>query len=179
MSYDSSKFQRAVTKCLSRAIVDVAEGEFVRLSKDKSPVAQAEEIREALRELLKLSSGSEMPNYENSWVPLMYLTWYHPRQVNLAYSIVLNSLRQLSTDRCRPEKLYIVDYGCGTLAMQFGIALAQLKCKIGGFATPEIRMDALDTSEPMIELGKRVWNRFIKLLPPPSIVNLISCSQTS
>lgn len=114
----------------------------------------------AFDELGKLVTD-QMPNYSHEWVPPLYLTWYHPSQVNLAYSIIMKRLRNKVTNKSNPTKnLYVVDFGCGTLAMLFGVAIAELRCRMDGCRTPQIRVDSMDTSKPMTDLGKKVWKRF-------------------
>lgn len=59
----------------------------------------------AFDELGKLVTD-QMPNYSHEWLPLLYLTWYHPSQVNLAYSIIMKHLKHgLTTESTSNRKL--------------------------------------------------------------------------
>ncbi|MYA62800.1 MAG: hypothetical protein F4X94_09540 [Dehalococcoidia bacterium] len=112
--------QQEVTKALSNAIVEEAQREFERLSAGMGTRDIAYSVENALRELRRLSS-SEMPQYDDRWVALFYLTWYQPRQINTVYRMLRGYL--IREDIVGSE-LLIVDFGCGALATQFGVALA-------------------------------------------------------
>lgn len=66
--------QVAVAKALDASIADVAEKEFVRLSRGLSAQETAEQILKALKALEGLQQN-EMPDY-NAWDGLFYLTWH-------------------------------------------------------------------------------------------------------
>ena len=158
-SNNENQFEQ-VLKCLEDAIVSVAEEEFDRLSKGDTPIYRVARVCSAFKELDKLRTD-QMPDYSHQWLPLLYLTRYHPSQVNLAYSIVMNYLkRKAATGSMANKTLYMFDFGCGTLAMLFGVALAELKCRMDGHPIPQIRVDSMDASKPMTELGEKVWERF-------------------
>ena len=150
--------QPAVTRCLSQAMVDVAEWEFNRLRKGMSDVAVARAVEGALKSLDDLRWGI-MPSY-GDWTALFYLTWHHPNHVNLAYSMIKAMLEK--SKRRLPNDLYVLDFGCGTLATQFGLALAiaDLRDKQ---PVKSVRVRPIDDSEPMVRLGKKAWDRFGEL----------------
>lgn len=150
--------QLTVTRCLSQAIVDVAAWEFNRLRKGMSDVAVARAVEGALRSLKGLASG-KMPAY-NHWTTLFYLTWHHPNHVNLAYSMIMATLK--NTGKELPSDLYLLDFGCGTLAMQFGLALAIADLR-DTQPVKSVRVRCIDDSEPMVRLGKKTWDRFGEL----------------
>ena len=150
--------QQAVTEALSEAIVQVARNEFVRLSRGLEHDQKSECVEDALRQLRDLGRGI-MPNYDNRWVALFYLTWYQPRQINIAYRIVKRYLQESSLDRS--NELFIIDFGCGALAMQFGVSLAFADIAQLGKSTPKIKILSIDSSGDMIRIGRRAWRRFI------------------
>ena len=57
-------------------------------------------------------------------------------------------------------KLHVVDFGCGTLAMQFGIALAAANALQKGQCLTAIRIDLIDSSRAMIDMGLKIWDQF-------------------
>ena len=161
MNYENH-FQQAITECLEKAIVSVALDEFDRLSKGVPPIYRGARVYTAFDELGKLLTD-KMPDYNHEWLPLLYLTWYHPSQVNLAYSIIMKHLKHgLTTESTSNRKLYVFDFGCGNLAMLFGVAIAELRCRMNGHQTVQIRVDSMDSSKPMTDLGEKVWKRFNK-----------------
>ena len=107
------------TIILDEVITTVSEQEFNRLAKDLNTDQITKKVLGALESLGKLQKG-EMSDYHDEWVALFY-HWYQPSQINLAYSMIKSITN--STDILN-EKLHIVDFGCSSLAMQFGVALA-------------------------------------------------------
>ena len=151
--------KQAVADCLSKAIVDVAEWEFNRLKEGMSDVEVAQAVEGALKSLDKLRLG-KMPSYDDDWTTLFYLTWYHPNHVNLAYSMITAMLK--NTGRELPSDLYLLDFGCGTLAMQFGLALAVADLR-DEQPVKSVRVEPIDSSDPMVRLGEKAWDKFGEL----------------
>ena len=149
----------AVAKALARALVKVAEDEYQRLSKelngDRVEIAKA--VEKALRELRELW-GNKMPCYNDDWVPLLYSTWYQPSHVNLAYSMI--EQRREDDALTKTGRLHVVDFGCGPLAMQFGVALAVADALQRGERIDSIRVDLVDSSRGMIDMGRKIWCQF-------------------
>ena len=133
-----------LTDCLSRSLVDVADEAFRKQSRSLTKDQLAATVTRSLRSLDELKQG-RMPDYHNEWVALMYATWYHPGQVSLAWSII-NSMRPRFEGA-----LYIVDFGCGSLAMRFGVALTVADALGRGESIGKIRVHSTDPSGVMIE----------------------------
>ena len=145
--------QQAIKDALDKAIVVVAEEEFQRLSSGLPLHEIADRVDCALKELEKLQWG-EIPKYKDEWVALCYLTWYQPSHINLAYSIIKASGVRLK------DRLHIVDFGCGALAMQFAVALSVADALDDSQSFNRVRVDSIDTSKPMISIGKKLWKQF-------------------
>ncbi|MCY3867959.1 MAG: hypothetical protein OXG87_00305 [Gemmatimonadetes bacterium] len=136
---------------LDEVITTVSEQEFNRLASGLNINEKPEDkVRYALESLGKLGIG-EMSDYHDEWVALFY-HWYQPAHINLAYSMIKST-------GILNEKLHIVDFGCGSLAMQFGVALA-VADKINKKSITEIRIDSIDTSPAMIKVGQKMWELF-------------------
>lgn len=115
--------QKLTTKALDKAITKVVCDEFNRISKNLSDVETAQKVEYALDQLSKLQRGV-MPKYDE-WVALFYASWYQPAQINLAYSMITDMVKEICDGALTSTgKLYVYDFGCGALAMQFGVALA-------------------------------------------------------
>ena len=142
---------------LDDVITTVSEQEFNRLASGLTINEKRKKVRDALGSLKKLQK-SEMSDYHDEWVALFY-HWYQPSQINLAYSMIKSIIN--STDILN-EKLHIVDFGCGSLAMQFGVALAVADTiiTINKKSITEIRIDSIDTSQAMINIGQKMWTLF-------------------
>ena len=157
-----AEHQKAVTRALSDAIVTVAEDELARLSPGLDEDKRAKAIESALKGLKSLQSG-RMPDYENEWVALFYITWYQPAQINLAYSMINTMAKRRDPEDAvltDSGKLHVVDFGCGALAMQFAVALAAADALQKGDRLASIRIDSMDTSQAMIHIGHKVWEHF-------------------
>ena len=149
---DRSKYQESVAKALDKAIAKVAKTESRRLMKSKSRKKAAKGIETALHDLEGLQKG-EIPYYDDKWLPLLYSTWYQPSHINLAYSMINKMAKRRDPKRAvltRKGKLHVVDFGCGTLAMQFGVALAAADAIQQGQPLTSIKIDLIDSSQPMI-----------------------------
>ena len=152
----------AVKRALDRAIASVANEEFHRLSSGMSLSDKANKVEWALKELRKLQSG-RIPEYSDEWVALFYLTWYQASQINLVYSVI----KEMGNNGVAiSDNLHIVDFGCGSLAMQFGVAFAAADVIEEGNSIRRIEIELIDDSAPMIRLGHEVWKQFKRELSP-------------
>ncbi len=159
------KIQNA-TNILDRVITTVSEQEFNRLASFLHTDRIKKKGLDALESLGKLQKG-EMSDYHDEWVALFY-HWYQPAQINLAYSMIKSIINSTGISN---EKLHIVDFGCGSLAMQFGVALAMADTKNKKSIT-EIRIDSIDTSQAMIKIGQKMWELFkLRACRYPKIYN--------
>ena len=144
--------RQAVANAIDNALTTVAMREYNRLANGMSPEQIKGKIEYALDSLGELSNTrGNMPSYDE-WVALFY-HWYQPSQVNLAYSMIKSTT-------IVNDKLYIVDWGCGSLAMQFGVALATADALEQMQPVSEIRIDSLDTSDAMVNMGQKIWEQF-------------------
>lgn len=101
-----------------------------------------------------------MPDY-NDWDALFYALWYQPTQINLAYTLARDVLDNNNPLLTGDGTLQVVDFGCGALAMQFGLALAAAD----GFEEREIQTPVAilseDKSAPMRDMGLKLWTNFV------------------
>ena len=148
---DNLELRKLVACVIDEAIATVAEEEFNRLCEITNNVAQVgENIKAALESLAKLRDGLE-PEY-NEWDALFYVTWYQPRQINLALSILQELYQDVRKWQGPDLPLHIIDVECGALAVQFAMAI------LAAEGTPaecndNVTVNGIDPSEPM----KRDW----------------------
>lgn len=151
--------QKLTTEALDKAITKVVCDEFNHISKNLSDVETAQKVEYALDQLSKLQRGV-MPKYDE-WVAPFYASWYQPPQINLAYSMITDMLTETFDGVLAPTgKLYVYDFGCGALAMQFGVALAAADALRNGQKLDSVYIASSDTSEAMIGIGVKVWEQF-------------------
>ena len=141
-----------IADALDKAMTTVAEEEFNRLTRGLTNEQIVEKVLGSLRSLDRLRSG-QIPNYDE-WDALFY-HWYQPSHINLAYNIInlANGLR---------DQLHIVDFGCGALAMQFGVLLAAANAIERGQPITEIKIDSIDTSQAMVNVGQKIWEQLYR-----------------
>ena len=138
-----------IADALDKAIATVAEQEFNRLTRDLTNEQIAVKVVGSLRSLDRLRVG-KIPNYDE-WDALFY-HWYQPSHISLAYNTIklANGLS---------DQLHFVDFGCGALAMQFGVFLAAADAIERGQSITEIKIDSIDTSQAMIDVGQKIWEQ--------------------
>ena len=125
----------------------------------------AEKVYKALKSLDRLRSpdplGRSLPDYDD-WGALLYSVWYQPSQINLAHMLSLKIFdmskfaRQSGYDRHE-----ILDFGCGALAMQFGLALAFADLAEERGVLPNFNIAPWDASPAMISIGRSLWTKFV------------------
>ena len=99
-----------------------------------------------------------MPDYSDPMVVLWYTIQYQMRHINPAYTLIKDTTGNIGlTDAGR---LQVADFGAGCLAMQFGLALAVADALESRQDIAGVWLDAIDTSRPMMELGKKLWEEF-------------------
>lgn len=130
---------KLICTVVDKAIAAVAERSFQQLAVGVSP--------EEARGLFRSASGN-VSDFEDEWVVLNYLTWYQPRHINLVYSFLAHMEARL------PDRLQIVDLGCGAWAVQFALAIFAVA---SGQLSATVEVIGFDRSEPMTRAGKQLW----------------------
>ena len=151
-----------VAIAIDSAIQKAGEAEYQRLSDGLSLGECKSRVQLALNSLRLLQSG-EQPEYTDEWVALFYTLWYQPKQINLAYGMIkkMLSLRNSDSFILNPNgQLHVIDLGCGALAMQFVVALAATDAIAKGQNIKQITIHSSDTSQIMIDLGRKLWQQF-------------------
>lgn len=154
--------QERAAAVLDKAIAEVFRNEVEHLRQSLSDPDKAnKKVDCAINELDKLVGGT-MPLYDE-WVAPFYLSWYQPRQINLTYSMITDFVdkesvgKEILTDTGR---LYVFDFGCGALAMQFGVALAIADALQKNQKIHSAYVVSYDKSKAMTKVGKKVWKQF-------------------
>ncbi len=151
-----------VPRVLDRAVAKAVESEFARLTDGMSPVEKRGWISKS-SESLELLRTLDSPDYSDNMVALLYIVRYQLSHINLAYSIIKSMEEQAGSGNSTltdTGRLHVADFGCGSLAMQFGVALAVADALEQGQVISEVWIDSIDTSKPMIDMGRRVWTEF-------------------
>ena len=152
----------AITNAMDGVLRTVAEKEFRRLRRRKSAEEIAAKIHSALQSQKDLMKNV-MPKYDD-WDALMYILWYQPKRINLAYTLSKQLLKRDADQIQEAGALEVYDFGCGALAMKFGLALAVADQWPEGENSPTISVISEDSSKPMKSIGERLWETFLESL---------------
>ena len=147
-----------IADCMDSAFANVLEAEFTRLTAGMTANQIGARLYRSERSIGRLRNNRDMPDYSDPMVVLRYVILYQLGHVNLAYTLIKNGQRgPRLTDT---GALQVVDFGAGTLAMSFGAAMAVADALADGENVSEVRVDAIDTGHPMMELGLKLWSEF-------------------
>ena len=91
------------------------------------------------------------PTY-NAWDALFYLTWYQPRQINLALAAVAEY-------RKTPQPVHIIDIGAGALATAIAMAISAAAVEVSP-SNIDVEVHGIDPSDHMRSIGRRLLRRF-------------------
>ena len=175
MMNDSDR--QTVQTAIDEVIVKVSEEQWDRLAGDecdpRSRTCATQAIYTALESLDELKRGG-IPNYNDEWVALFYLTWYQPKQINLAYSVLTGISSNLESEnkplwirdgsKVENGKFYYIDFGCGCLATMFAVAIAAADSITHGKFISRIVIECIDNSSAMIDLGEKTWGKFVSYM---------------
>ncbi len=151
-----------IARVLDSAIAKAAESEFDQCTDGMSSTEKLRWVSEAAVSLDRLRS-LESPDYADEMVTLFYVARYQLSHVNLAYSLIKAMNDQAGVGHSTltdTGRLHVIDFGCGALAMQFGVALAVADALEQGQVISKVRVDSIDTSKSMLKMGRRVWAEF-------------------
>lgn len=154
-----------VAELLDEAVANVAGQKFLEVTGPLTNSEKASCIQEAASSLNALQQGGT-PDYDNRLVAAFYMLQYQLQHINLTYSMIFNSHRagREYEGITTTETLHVVDYGCGALAMTFGVLLAAADGLEAGDHIKMIRIDSLDPAVPVVEFGVEIWERFLELV---------------
>lgn len=143
----------AIVYCFDNAFATVLDSEFKRIRDGENQQSIDGWLCESEANIDLLMSGRS-PNYTDPMVCLRYLVKYQLRQINLAYSLVKDSQRGIHL--VSTKRLHVVDFGAGSMAMAFGVALAIADALESGEEIDSVLIDNIDTSMPMMKLGLKL-----------------------
>lgn len=170
----------AFFNAIDRAMVKAAEAAFKTLCNGKAKGEVATRVNEVLNALALLSDGIS-PDYSNPWVAPFYLTWYQPGHIVLASRLI----RQLNMTRGGSailgpgyNSLRVVDFGCGTVPMQFALAWAGATAIEEAANLERVNVESCDIAEPMVRMGISAWNQFkLEIKNEPDLKPLVGVSK--
>ena len=147
----------AARDALDRAIAEVAEAEFKRLSDQLVTDSPGAALGRAVESLHRGLEPQSQPSY-SEWEALYYLRRFLPRQVNLAYSILRGKYPEGIRTGFR-----MVDVGCGPRVAQ--LAVSVLAAEGAGASSvsdvaKRVAVAGIEPSGPMRALGEKLWRAY-------------------
>ena len=171
--------KRALASALDAAIDFAAHETFVQASIGWNGSKKERELGQAYRDLHDSLSRLEMPDYRYPLVPAFYALWYQPLQINLAWASFRQIVQRRSGSLDNLSALRVVDFGCGALAVKFGLCLAALELAQDGRPFPPIQLDLVDDSDAMVAIGEQIWQSFVaRLARQPDLYDRIPVVET-
>ena len=164
--FDFSDDMQIIQTTLEEALVKIAEEKWQKLvanlrSSDSRDL-EKQYVEKSLRSLKRLQEDG-MPNYDE-WDSLFYFTYYQPRQVNLAFSILCAMRTDRDIFESENRKIRFIDYGCGCLATIFAVSMAAADSISRGIHIEKIKFDFYDKNTDMINAGEEIWGEFVKAM---------------
>ena len=149
----------------------VATHEYHEIAGRLSLKQQNKQIASAFHQLATMAHGKGEPDFDDPWIALFYLLWYHPRQVNLFYSIFRPLLESQAAADPPCSAFQIVDFGCGALAAQMGLMLAYHSA-FEPDHMPHVAITNIDRSKSMTAFGRHLWTEWSRELDRAGLTNL-------
>ena len=163
--YDRRSLVKALDQAIANAANDtldaaLAKPPFNRMSayeQNQRVSTIADNMRSNLR-------GLRSPDYNNDILAAAYLLEYHAQHVGLAHAIVNQIVNSRGGSKLivgDSGRLHVVDLAAGTLAMQFGVAIAVADALIQGELIERVIVDSVDISPAMLKVGRIAWDKFV------------------
>ena len=152
-----------VAGLLDAAVAKSGETEFQRLTAGLTSIQRASSVDKAANSVNRVQQLA-MPKYEEELVALFYAVRFHLSHVNLAYSMITRMVAmrdRVNFQLTDTGRLHIVDFGCGTMVMRFGVILAVADALERGQNIEEVHIDSIDPNIPMVNIGVKIWNEFL------------------
>ncbi len=146
----------AIDSVMARAL----EGRLNELTSGMSLEEAGEKLIEA-QLAVRISGSGAPPDYSNEWLAPLYLAWYGPSHINMAYTLMTQVIpRHDDTLVKGPSGIHLEDYACGPFAGQFGLVLAASEATNAFTGNRRLSIYGDDDSDPMWNLGKDIWKDF-------------------
>lgn len=179
-SYDNQSLVEALDQAIAKAAKDtldeaLGKPPYNRMTTDERTHVvrrQANAMRSAL-------GGLRMPDYNEDITAAAYLLNYHPSHIGLAHAVVNQAVTSGSAGKLMAndtDRFHVVDLASGTLAMQFGIAIAVADALIRGEGISKVVVDSVDINPAMLKAGRMAWDNFV--LNVQSDENLIALAES-
>ena len=180
-TYDRQALVKALDTAIATAAEDTLEAAFLTPPFNHlSPCERTEKVRHNADAMRSALGGLRMPDYNDDITSAAYLLNYHPSHVGLAHAIVDHMMKSRGVGKLiagDSGRLHVVDLASGTLAMQFGIAIAVADALVRGENIKGVVVDSVDDSLPaMLKVGRIAWDKFV--LNVQSDENLIALAES-
>jgi hypothetical protein len=107
-------------------------------------------------------SGGEDCYYDRPAIGLQYALWYHPSRT----ADLVRLLLPLIAAKGRAQRpLHLIDLGAGTGATATAARIALERLSVAGAPTPEVRLEALESSPFMLDMFNAIEGELASTLP--------------
>lgn len=146
---------------LDEAVADTAA---ILIEEAKHNEQLAHDLRRAMISMSTDLRNCRMADYAHPEVTIAYLVNYHVSRVGLAFYLLQQAARLRTGDSLTltsDRPLHIIDFGCGTLAVQFGLAITLAHATANGKANAPVRITSMDRARSMLRAGDQLWNNLL------------------
>lgn len=179
-SYDKQSLIEALDQAIAKAAEDTLDA---ALEKPPYNNMTADEridlVRRQANAMRSALGGLRMPDYNEDITAAAYLLNYHPSHIGLAHAVVNQAVTSGNTGKLMVSdtgRIHVLDLASGTLAMQFGIAIAVADALILGERISNVVVDSIDINPAMLKAGRMAWDNFV--LNVQSDENLIALAES-
>jgi hypothetical protein len=178
--YDKQSLVKALDQSIAKAASDTLDAALAKPPFDQMTSHERTDIVRRKANAMQSSLGSlRMPDYNDDITAAAYLLEYHPQHVGLAHAIVNQAVTSRDSGKLiagDSGSLHIVDLAAGTLAMQFGAAIAVAEALNRGETVGKVVVDSVDISPTMLKVGRIAWDNFV--LSVQSDKNLVALAES-
>lgn len=178
--YDKQSLVKALDAAIAKAASDTLDAAFAQSPLNSlSPKERFQRVASSADIMRGTLHGLKMPDYGDDITAAAYLLNYHHQHVGLAHAIINNMVTSSRSGKLpvgNTPQLHVVDLASGTLAMQFGMAIAVAEALMRGERIIKVVVDSVDISQAMLKAGRMAWDNFV--LNVQSDKNLVALAES-
>ena len=163
--YDKRSLVKALDLAIANAANETLNSALATSPFDRmSPHEQKQRVSAIADKMRSNLHGLQSPDYNDDILAAAYLLNYHPSHIGLAHAIVNHIVNSRIGGKLivgDSNRLHVVDLAAGTLAMQFGVAIAVADALIRGELIERVVVDSVDISPSMLKVGRIAWEKFV------------------
>ena len=118
-------------------------------------------LKDAMVKMTGDLTRCQMADYAHPAIAIAYLVHYQIPRTGLAAYLLQKAAQQRHGNPLiltKDKPLHVIDFGCGTLAVQLGLAVTLAEAIKAGIQQPAVRITSIDRARSMLNSGQTLWN---------------------